>query len=601
MKSLADFLSELKHRRVYRVAVVYAGVAFIISEIVANTIGYLNLPDSFGTAVIVILIIGFPIVIGLAWAFDITDEGIVRAKRRPVDAKRKAQPLLGNKSLAVIAVLAIIVAVWALLRGPSPGDAVINSVAVLPLDNLSGDPEQEYYVGGMHDALTGEMSRISALRVIGRTSTLRYKENPPPITVIAEELDVDAVVEGSVLPFPDGETIRIIAQVVVARPEHQIFYKEYFGNLTDILMIHKTIVTDIAAEIGLTLTPEEEAHLASAPQVDPEAYDLYLLGWELRNQENAESIRRAMENLERAVELDPTFALAYANLTIIYGLAYRMGIIGMTESVEKARIAVNQALALDPNLAQAHVNNGILIYYVDSPNVTTAAIWDEAGAALRRGVELNPGLLDAHYEYGFFLIRSTRYDEAITHFLKVQEISPLSQHAYQGLGATYFTMGQFEQAFDYSQMGLALEPTNIMLKSRLIRARRELLRQQGNYKELLAVAQTYGSEVLALLPQFRPLDMMIAYRGMNEDTKAAALFDSLSTDYLQRGVNKGQLSRLYAYYGDYDGSLDLLEEHFSEISLGVKRLYMTSYNSSPWELHDDPRYQALMVQTGLQY
>ncbi len=163
MSKLADFLSELKHRRVYRVAAVYAGVAFIISEIVANTIGYLNLPDSFGTAVIVILIIGFPIVIGLAWAFDITDEGIVRAKGRPADAKRKSQLLLGNKSLAVIAVLAIAFGIWALLRGPSVSRDSVTRIGVLPFLNVSGDNSLDYLEEGIAAEIIGQLSSVHDL------------------------------------------------------------------------------------------------------------------------------------------------------------------------------------------------------------------------------------------------------------------------------------------------------------------------------------------------------------------------------------------------------------------------------------------------------
>ncbi len=185
-----------------------------------------------------------------------------------------------------------------------------------------------------------------------------------------------------------------------------------------------------------------------------------------------------MEHLEQAVVLDPGFALAWANLGIVYGLAWDSGLIERTEAVAKARYAVEKALALDPDLAQAHVNLGLLIYYIGMNSVTTAARWDEAGTAFQRGVELSPGLLDAHYEYGLFLSRSARYDEAIPHFLKAQELSPLSHHAYQGLGRTYFSMGQFEKAYDYFRKAQDLEPSNSFIGYWLEISRLNILRQK---------------------------------------------------------------------------------------------------------------------------
>lgn len=246
---------------------------------------------------------------------------------------------------------------------------------------------------------------------------------------------------------------------------------------------------------------------------------------------------------------------------------------------------------LDPDLAQAYVNLGLLIYFVDLLNVTTAARWDEADATFQHGVELNPGLLDAHYEYGLFLARSGRYNEAIPHFLKIQELSPLSHHAYYGLGWIYHSMGQFEKAYNYLQKAQDLAPSNFYVGILLYESRRFMLYKQGHYEELLSEAQASRDSI----------SMMIAYRGLNEHDKATALFDSLRVEYQRQGASKFSLGRLYALFGDRESALTLLEEDFTERTLGSKRWVMSSNHGELWELHNNPRYQALMAQTGLKY
>ncbi len=574
MNRLSDFLAELKRRRVYRVAVVYTGVAFIISEIVANTFSLLHLPDSFGTAVIVILIIGFPIVIALAWAFDITDEGIVRAKGRPADAKRKAQSLLGNKSLAVIAVLAIIVAVWALLRGPSqPGDSVISSVAILPLENQMGDPEQEYIVNSVHEALTGEMSTLSALRVPGRTSTLSYKGNPKPIPDIAEELNVDAVVEGSVFRSPVDETIRITVQLVATRPERHIFQKVYEGDLTDILSIHKTIVREIAEELGLTLTSEEEAYLASAQQVNSEAYDLYMRGWYFRELGGWENVLKAKDHLEQAIIIDSTFAQAYAALGWVYYMMQDWGELPTLEARQKTRAVVEKALALDDQLVDAHIFHGLYLYMFE---------WDWAGAeeAFQRAIEINPNHLHTHYEFALYLVRMGRFDEALRHAQKVQQIDPVSPRAMEVMSTVYWRSGQYDEAIDAIMQGLELHPDREWsLYFPLFWA--------GRYQEVLD---------LAIKLNHRGWQMR-ASMMLDRPPEAVAYLDSLEMVWSQRFIRDEIFSLLYLIHKDDEEALDWLEQAVEERST----IFAYIKGQPAWyPLYDNPRFQTILREVGLE-
>ncbi len=272
---LAAFIAELRHRRVFRAAIVYAGVAFIIFQIVDATFDYLPIPASVGTAFIVVLLLCFPITVALAWAFDLTAEGPGAGAGEQAGSAEEAahHVIIGNKTLAVIAALAIIAAAWSWLREPSPGGAPITSIAVLPLDNLMGDPEQEYFVEGMHEAIITNLARLSALTVISRTSAMRYKDTDKLMPEIALELNVDAIVEGSVLEA--GNRVRIAVQLTHGASDEHLWANDYEGNLTNILYLQKTVAGAIAKEIGLALTPVDEAYLASAPQVDPEAYNLW--------------------------------------------------------------------------------------------------------------------------------------------------------------------------------------------------------------------------------------------------------------------------------------------------------------------------------------
>ena len=445
------FIAELRHRRVFRVAVVYAAVAFIIFQIIDATFDYLPIPDWVGTALIVVLLLCFPVAVGLAWAFDLTAEGLVRAKpkREPTVAKAPHHPLVGNKSLAVIAALAIIVAIWALLREPSPDGAPIRSIAVLPLENLGGDPEQVYFVDGMHDAIISNLSRLSALTVISRTSAMLFKDSDKRVPEIARELGVDAIVEGSVLKA--GNRVRITAQLIHGASDEHLWSNDYEGDLTDILSLQKTIARAIAKEIGLVLTPEEEADLAGAPQVNPEAYDLYLKAWHFRVKEFVEGTQKVVDYLEQAVTIDPNFAQAYALLAWGYLMLDIYGVISGREARAKAGDVTKKALELDDTLPDTHVYLGIYLYMYE---------WDWGGAerAFKRAIELDRNHVQAHFEYGLFLSRMGQFEEALVEAQRAKELDPLSLQVDYGIGEVYLNNGQFDKAIEQFKRIMELNP-----------------------------------------------------------------------------------------------------------------------------------------------
>ena len=238
------FISELRRRRVFRVAAFYGGLAFVTIHIIDGPFEVMGIPAWVSRLLIVLLAAGFPVAMGLAWVFDITDEGIVRTKGK-ADATT-TRPFIGNTALGIIASLAILVAVWSWWGRPSAA-GTITSIAVLPLNNLMGDPDQDYFVDGMHEAIISNLSRLSALKVISRTSAMRYKDTDKLLPEIARELGVDALVEGSVLKA--GNRVRITVQLIHGASDEHLWANDYEGDLTDILFLQKTVAQASAKEI----------------------------------------------------------------------------------------------------------------------------------------------------------------------------------------------------------------------------------------------------------------------------------------------------------------------------------------------------------------
>jgi len=585
---LAAFIAELKHRRVFRVAVVYAGVAFIIFQVADFAFPALHVPDWFSSAMVILLLLGFPVAVGMAWAFDLTAEGVVRAKpkREPSAAKAPHHIVIGNKTLAVIAVLAIVFGIWSWLREPSPGGAPITSIAVLPLDNQMGDPEQEYFVEGMHDAIITELSRISALKVISRNSAMYFKDKDILTPEIAQQLNVDALVEGSVLKA--GNRVRITAQLIHGASDEHLWSNDYEGDLSDILLLQKTVARAIAKEIGLVLTPEEEADLASAPQVNPEAYNLYLKGWHFRKLESEESMPKAVEYLEQAVALDPDFARAWAALGHSY---YQMTwLVGWDRdyALDRMKQALDKALELDPNQADAHAGLGL---YQELGQYDFA----RAEKSFRRALELDPDNAYARFEYGEFLRRTGRPDEAMAEYRRAQELDPLNPLPLTGIGEVYRVTRQYDKALEYNEAVLELTPNHMIAPYFLAWTKCEILMQQGRYAEAAAGAEKANAEtdtewekVWYFFSQLR------AEWALGKKAEVFTRIDSLRSLYNEQEYPFWS-ALLYAIIGEKEKALGLLERAYEDTTIYWEGLvYRPEFDF----LRAEPRFKALLKKMG---
>jgi TolB-like protein/Flp pilus assembly protein TadD len=325
----------------------------------------------------------------------------------------------------------------------------IKAIVVLPFENLSGDPEQEYFVDGMTDALSAELGKIKALRVISRTSAMHYKDTDKMIPEIAKELGVDAVIEGSVLKA--GNDVRVTAQLVDGRTDAHLWSDNYMGALTNILALQSQVTLAIAREIEATLTPEEEARITRTEAVNPKAYEAYLLGIHYLDKGLEPDIEVAIEYFKRALEIDSDYAIAYAGLADAYRILGNTNIRSPEDTWQNALTAAEKALAIDDGLAEAHTALAVVKYLFK---------WDWPGAEkeFKRALEINPNSADAHLEYSSFLRDMERYDEALLQNERASELDPHSIWVKFFKWLTLYMSGRETEAIQLVENAIESDP-----------------------------------------------------------------------------------------------------------------------------------------------
>jgi TolB-like protein len=336
---------------------------------------------------------------------------------------RQGRAFRWQAGVALVAVLAIVGTLAWQFGGKTPEaleDGGIASLAVLPLDNLMGDPEQQYFVDGMHDALITELSKIGALRVVSRTSVLRLGDDHKSLEEMADALQVDALIEGSIMK--SANSVRITAQLVGVKPERHLWAENFEHELDDILALQTDVARAIAAEIKITLTPEEEVRLASQYQVPQEAHDSYLRGLYFSDQRGDEGMHKAQTALADAVALAPTWAPPYAALAELHLSRALIGNAPPSEALPKARAYALEALKLDNSLSSAHLV---------SAQISLAMEWDwaEAEGQVAKALELNPNSSSAREFYANVLLITGRVDQAVEELQKAIALEPLA-HRY---------------------------------------------------------------------------------------------------------------------------------------------------------------------------
>jgi serine/threonine-protein kinase len=489
----------------------------------------------------------------------------------PATARALAAPNRRKRRLvavgAVGAVILLGAAIFVMTRG-WPVRSSVHSIAVLPLQNLSGDPAEDYFVDGMTEELIGKLAKVENLRVISRTSVMHYKLAKMPLSEIAKELNVDSIVEGSVLR--SGQRVRITVQLVRAATGEALWSESYEKDPTDVLAVQAEAARAIVDEIKIHLTPEEGQRLARVRPVDPEAYDAYLKGRFYWSKFNGEDYLTSIEFFQKAIDKDPTYAPAYAGLAHAYRALAFEGLIPPAEGLPKAEVAARKAQDLDDTLAEVHFVIGMNLL----------ARWDYAGALaeLRKALESSPHDALMQRFYAQALGREGRWEEAIVEARRAQQLDPLSVETNRALGSIFYYAGRYDEAIDQYKRTIELDPKDARLHDFLA----DVYARKGMYPEAIAAEQKYlslsGDEEASeeLKSDFARSGYQPAMEALYRKT-LAFLQEAAKYTY----VSSVHFAVLHAKLGQKDEAFRWLEKAFEE--------------RQPWlgQLRVDPQFEPL--------
>jgi TolB-like protein/DNA-binding winged helix-turn-helix (wHTH) protein/tetratricopeptide (TPR) repeat protein len=425
----------------------------------------------------------------------------------------------------------------------------MESLLVLPLKNLSSDPEQGYFADGMTDALNARLAGVSALRVISQTSSLLYRGTHKPLSQIARELHVDGIVEGSVLR--SGNRIRINVQLVQADGQKRIWGQTYERDVRDVLAVQSEVTRAIVDEIRVKLTPGEQARLASVRPLNPEAHVAYAKGRFFWNKRTDEGLRTAVEFFEQAIEKDPGYALAYVGLADSWVPRAWYAYLPPKEAFPRAKEAVTRALELDPDLAEAHTTLGFINLYHDWD-------WTAAEREFRRAIQLNANYANAHHWYAEYLSLVGRHEAAIREAERARELDPLSSIINTWVGSRYFFARRYDTAVQqyrnvveqdpnfvpaHLALGQAYEQTK-MFPGAISELEKAVRLSGGSPLYVAALAHAYGvtgrrTDTLRLIDDLKKLatrryvasfDMAVAWLGLRDNERALASLETAVED-----------------------------------------------------------------------
>ena len=456
----------------------------------------------------------------------------------------------------------------------------IRSIAVLPLAVASGDLQEDYFADGITDALITELGQIAQLRVISRTSVMVYKGAKKPLPQIAKELQVDAVVEGSVQR--SGGKVRINAELIQAPRDRLLWAKSYERDMRDILTLQSEIAKAIVDDVEVKLTPQEQARLARSHSVNPEAHEAYLAGRFYWNKWNAEALTKSIVYFDRAIAKDPGYALAFAGLADAYHALPELTTVPIGEALPKARTAALKALELDDSLAEAHSALATVKEDYD---------WDWVGAEqqYRRAIELNPGDSTTRVFYSNLLLELGRLPEALSEARTAQVLDPLSLRANDNLSAVLYFSGEYDQCINQCMKTLEFDSLSSQAHRHLGQAYAqkhlygEAIKELEKAKELSRVNEETLSE----------LGYVLAISGSKAQARKVIQHLMQSSD---GHISQYRLAIVYVGLGEKDSALDSLERALKDRSPGVVHLKVSPHF---FELHSEPRFQKLLKEMGL--
>lgn len=577
--NVADFFAELKRRNVYKVAVAYAVVAWLLMQIASQIFPFFEIPNWVVRLVVLVLIIGFPIALIIAWAFETTPEGIKRTEVADAAGQRSH----GGAWIYIVVIGAALsvglffVGRYTAGRGTSQVREVTaaspeKSIAVLPLLNESGDPKDEYFSDGLSEELIAALAQISGLKVIGRSSSFRFKDRKEEPKMIGEKLGVSTLLEGTVRK--QGDKVRIVAELINAADGIELWTRTFDRELKDIFAVQEEIARAVAESLKVTLLGSDSTQ-RSAPK-NAEAHNAYLQGHFHFQRRNLEDYRKAVGYFDEAIRLDPNYALAYAERSEAW--TFIGDLTGQREPAwSRARSDAERAVAIAPELAEARAALGWVRFFVDWK-------FTEGLSELKRAKELSPSNPTANDLLARVILYLGRLDEAERQARHAVELDPLSVIAQGNLARVLLFAGKLDEADAAARKAAELQPTSASSHRWQVVA--AVLR--GDRDTALREAQLEPDE------GYRRFELALAQQIQgNRQAADAALADLIANGRDQLAY---QIAEVYAVRGEKDKAFEWLQIAFDQHDTGTLTLLVDPLLRG---LRDDPRYKNLLAKLGL--
>ena len=575
-----NFFAELKRRNVYKVAVAYAVAGWALSQGIAQVLPVFDIPNWVIRLIVLLIIIGLPIALVLAWMFELTPQGIKRTE--DVDLVAAAQQPKKRTWIFVVIIGALLsIGLFFLGRysavntTASPAGISNKSIAVLPFDNLSRDPDNAYFAEGVQDEILTRLAKVADLKVISRTSTSHFKSAPENLPQIAKQLGVAHILEGSVQKA--GDQVRVNVQLINAMTDAHLWADTYDRKLTDIFAVESEIAKTIAETLQAKITGSEKNSIAKAPTANPEAYELYLKGRFFWNKRTGGDLRKSIEYLKQAIAKDPNYALAYAALADSYGLLRFYGGASPAESIVPATAAAKKALELDDSLAEPHASLGL---------IATEELEVHRGVSeLERAVQLNPNYATAHHWLSLAFTALGQSDRSIKELKRAVELDPLSMVINADLSIGYIYARRYDEAEAQARKTLEIDPGSFLAHYYLGMA----LQLKGRLKEAIpefqkAVDVNHDPYSTSMLIQ--------GYARNGQTDEARKLLAQLNEMAKSAEVPEYAFALAYTSLGDKDRAIAALEHAFA----GGNNSYLFLLPGDPLldDLRGDPRFEALV-------
>ena len=578
------FLAELKRRHVYRVAIAYAVVAWLLIQVATQVFPFFEIPNWVVRLVVLVSVLGFPISLIIAWAFEMTPQGM---KREGAIAPNEYIPHWSTRKFAAlivtIAMFATGVLWFQLVRSKPTSPAQITaaampsqkSIAVLPLLNESGDPGDEYFSDGLSEELIAALAQVRGLKVIGRSSSFRFKHKKEESKAIGEKLGVSTLLEGTVRK--QGDQVRIVAELINAADGSELWSRTFDRELKDIFAVQSEIAMAVATSLELTVLGANEKSAQNAATKSVEAHNAYLQGHFYFERRNLEDYRKSVGFFDQAIHLDPGYALAYAERSEAWAWIGDLSSEKQKEAWAAAGTDAEKAVAMDPHLAEAHAALGWVRFFIE---------WKfaEGLAELGRAQELSPWNPTANDLMARVVVYLGQFQEAEKLARQAIELDPLGYQARTSLARVLSAEGKLDEAEAAGRKGVELQPT-----------------AAGNHRWQVFVAIQRGNGAAALREAqlepnegYRRFELALAHYARGDRSAAdAALAELIAKD---RNFLAYQIAEVYAWRGEKDKAFEWLQISLNDHDTGTLSLLIDPLMRG---LSDDVRYDGLLAKIGL--